>query len=288
METINRNKGSVNLVDAIRTAIPPIVQNYGSPSIPKEVLINLIAELSAPKYVMERMYLMHYLMRLLSGFREVDAVRLFSSLLPPPLTSKVSDFMRQFVSLAVSLENKQILAAGSYYLDSEQIKFPHDLEVLPKDLVSVSPPFVAIVLTKGFFIQDSNLFTPDLIVHWLHGLISLPQNEAVPFNVVKLLEFVMIGKGRDDPKLHLSLMEVMEKKRIQQIPCQVMLSIARSLSNEKLDTQSKDMIVDRFCQILLVSLQCEVCSKFTPEVKAEMASLFPSTQFLLLILAAMN
>ena len=287
MEVTNRNGGSVNLVDAIRTAIPPIVQNYGSNSIPKEVLVNLITELSSKKHVVERVYLMHYLMQLLSGFHEIEVVRLFSSLLPIPLSSKVADFMRQFISLAVSLENKHILAAGSFYLDSDQVSFPEYLEVLQKELVTKSPHFVAVVISKGFFNDNPKLFPSELLVEWLQGLTKLSVSEAVLFNPTKILEFSLLGKGAGHPDLHLALLEAMERKRIQQIPCDFMLSLATRISSQP-DSATKDVLIDRLSQILLVSLQCEVCSKFTPEVKSEMAKLFPNNQLLLVILSAMN
>ena len=274
------------LVDAIKSAVPHIVQNYNK--IPKEVLPNLICEVSSKKLVLERLYLMHCLMESLSGFHEIEVVKFFSTLLPNPLSPDIADFMTHFVSLAVSLENRQILAAGSLYLDSDQISFPQDLESLPMDMVSKSPHFAAVVVSKGFFNTIPHLFPPELLIRWVQDLSRLPDNERIAFDAKKLLEYAFIGQGRTHSNLHLCLLEVMERKRIQAIPCEFMLSLAQNIVSHPEDKSSPDVTVDRFCQILLVSLESKVCSKFTPEVKQIMAQLFASNHLLLLILSAMN
>jgi len=290
MDVTNRDREdpSMALTEAIRSAVPSIVSNYSTNTFHKQVLNQLITQVcSSKKWSVDKVYLMYYLMESLNGFAEVEVVKMFSTLLPIPLSKEAKEFMGDFVSLGVSLENRQILAAGSLYLDADQIPFPSDLESLPRDLVSRSPYFSVVCISKGFFNSNTKLFPQQLLLEWVKGLTKLPDSEAIPFDVKKLVEYSLLGPGKTHGNLHLAILEAMERRRVLSIPSQFMVSVAQSLAS-KPDPNCQDMLLDRFCQILLVSLESGVCTKFTTEIKQQTAELFPDNQFLLLILSAMN
>lgn len=149
----------MDISHGIGQAVPLIVQTFRTNENSKTILNNLIREVSSKELEMERLYLAYNLMNVLSSLPEDDVVSFFAQVLPVPLAPNARHFMEQMVSLAVSLEKKEILTATAVYLERE-IRFPPDLEFLSPDLAILSPQFAAVLISRGCFTDHTAVFSP--------------------------------------------------------------------------------------------------------------------------------
>lgn len=276
--------GLMDISQGIREAVPLIVQNFRTNENSQIFLRDLVNEVSAPKLKVERLYLAYNLMQVLSRLSEAEIVTFFAKVLPVPLSPNASLFIEHMVSLSVSVEQKDILTATAGYLQQEAIRFPPDLESLPDDLALQSPRFVAVVISRGCFIDSPHVFSPQMMAQWLNHL-SVCEAD-VTIDAQRIIEYSLIGHGSDHKPLHLSILKCMQMNKVHSIPGQFFVTTGR-LVTEHTGAGAAD-IRDRFSQILLVSLESKLLPKITSPMRKQLMDLFSDNEFITLLLNAVK
>lgn len=273
----------MDISHGIRQAIPLIVQNFRTNENSKTILNNLIREVSSKELEVERLYLAYNLMQVLSSLPEADVVSFFAKLLPIPLTRNACHFMELMVSMAVSLENRKVLTAASVYVQKE-IRFPVDLECLPDDLALLSPPFAAVVISRGCFTTCPDVFSPHLVTRWLHDLTEC--EPKVTIDAERVIEYSLIGGGIHFTPLHLTILKCMQKQIVQHIRSHFILTTGSAVV--ALGAPREREASDKFSQLLLVALQCKLLSDFTTPVRKQLEQIFIDNEFIGLLLRSIK
>lgn len=286
-----KGMGTHGLLEAIKEAVPLIVANYSHPvncERSKSVMADLVVDIEAKSASIERLYLMYNIIELLEPLSEAETSKFFAAIFPIPLKKDVSSFISQLVSLSLSLNCHKILSACSIFISKNQITFPgSDIESLPENLAQNSPTFITTILNKGNITQE--IFTPKLIATWLIDLIHNPS--ITPFIGEGIINYALLGPGvirverLTSSELHLRILELIEKKKIQPLTSQYVIDLAVMITNYNdqatsnstdLVTIRKSEVIERFCQFLFVAFESGVVAKFPNSLKKKMNNLFPN------------
>lgn len=279
---------AMDLNESIRSAVPWIVTNYGfnadSCTQSKKVLNDLISETEGKELAAQRIYLMYYLIETLSKLKEEETRTFFARLLPMPLKKNISTFLTHLVSLAVCLENKQILTVASLYIEREQLKLPEDIEYLPEHLAETSPRFAAILIDKGYFNTVKEVFSPHLLTCWLKILNRSESQTSITFNGQSLVRYSLFGPGQNDAELYFRVLEAIERRLLVSLSSQFITDLATNVSHHD-EGFEKDNLIGRFCQLLIVAIQVGVITKFPNQVKTTLTTLFPDNSLIKTIIS---
>ena len=272
----------MDISQGIREAVPLIVQNFRSNDKSAAFLGNLIHEVSSRKLEGERLYLAHNLMQRLSSLSPADVVGFFATVVPPPPSPFAALFLQQLTSLAVSLQKPNILTAMAPYIERDDVAFPSDLESLPSDLATQAPGFVAVIVGRGCFLASPpEVFPPDLLATWLH---DLTQHEVrVSFDPQKVIEYSIAGGGTDCASLHLAILTCMQKGNVLPFPASFLATLGQLVAS-----RGNSATADKFSQVLLVSMECHLLTKFTAAARKQLQESFASNEFISLMLSVVK
>ncbi|KAI1295473.1 hypothetical protein HDE_05614 [Halotydeus destructor] len=274
---------AMQLNESVRHFVPWMVQNYAGTEDTlvqaRTVLSELIGQMDAKEFAIQRLYLMHYLVENMKKLNDEDAVKLVTTLLPVPIKKNISNFLGQLVSLAISVESSQVLTVSAYYIEQEQVELPHDISHLPENLADVSPRLAAVLIHKGYFNElRHNVFKPHLLTCWLDSLNKVAKCN-IKFNGQSLIRYALFGNGKTSAEIHHMILRAIECKKLDQLSDSFIIELANQIKEENTDE-------DRFLQILVVAVNQGLCGKPSKPLRDTLTRHFPNNQLFKVFLAA--
>lgn len=108
----------------------------------------------------------------------------------------------------------------------------------------------------------------------------------VTIDVQKVIEYSLVGEGRDHTPLHLSILKCMQKQKVLPIPSHFVLATGTAVV--AMDASQCLTASDKFSQVLLIALECKLLSKFTSPIRKQLEQIFVNNEFISLLLKAIK
>lgn len=270
----------MSVVEAIRSAVPVLVHTRKISKESQSALHEMIKQVDSAFLQIERLYMMQCLANELQKLTPKESNQFFVKMFASPLPPYVNSFLSHFLAMGISLSFTSVLNSSSSLLEAGILDFPPTVEEISPELALASPQLAAVIISKGYFINRENIFTPEIVSQWINTLNKVDADTFSPFDIYHLIKYSLLGSGCSSLNLHLGILSSIELKRVQSLTWAQVSDISKGISNSNNAT-----LKERFLQIILVAKQTGKLDSNPPKaVESQLLSEFPKNpliQFML-------